>query len=66
MITATDTIENILKLLMTKPGTDAIYFRSIGPESALIRAINNEIGLYHQSLDDMGDELERIGGTEND
>ena len=66
MRTATDCIENILKLLMTKPGTDAIYFRSIGPEAALIRAINNEIGLYHQSLDDMGDELERIGGTEND
>ena len=66
MITATDTIENILKLLMTKPGTDAIYFRSIGPESALIRAINNEIGLYHKSLNEMGDEMERIGGTEND
>lgn len=66
MRTATDCIENILKLLMSKPGTDAIYFRSTGPESALIRAINNEIGLYHKSLDEMGDVMERIGGTEND
>ena len=66
MKTATDTIENILKLLMSKPGVDAIYFRTAGPEAALIRAINNEIGLYHKSLDGMGDELERIGGTENE
>lgn len=66
MRTATDCIENILKLLMSKPGVDAIYFRSTGPEAALIRAINNEIGIYHKSLDEMGDELERIGGTEND
>ena len=66
MRTATDCIENILKLLMSKPGVDAIHFRSTGPESALIRAINNEIGLYHKSLDEMGDELEQIGGTEND
>ena len=66
MITATDTIENILKLLASKPGVDAIYFRTVAPESALIRAINNEIGLYHKSLDEMGDELSRIGGTEND
>ena len=66
MKTATDCIENILKLLMSKPGTDAIYFRSTGPEAALIRAINNEIGIYHKALDEMGDELERIGGTEND
>lgn len=66
MRTATDCIENILKLLMSKPGTDAIYFRSISPESALIRAINNEIGIYHKSLEEMGDEMERIGGTEND
>ena len=66
MRTATDCIENILKLLMSKPGVDAIYFRTVSPESALIRAINNEIGLYHKSLDEMGDELSRIGGTEND
>ena len=65
MKTATDTIENILKLLMSKPGVDAIYFRTTGPEAALIRAINNEIGLYHKSLDEMGDEFSRIGGTEN-
>ena len=39
MRTATDTIENILKLLMSKPGSDAIYFRSVSPEAALIRAI---------------------------
>lgn len=26
MRTATDCIENILKLLMSKPGTDAIYY----------------------------------------
>ena len=66
MRTATDTIENILKLLMSKPGSDAIYFRSVSPEAALIRAINNEIGLYHKSLDEMGDEMKRIGGTEDD
>ena len=66
MKTATDTIENILKLLMSKPGSDAIYFRSVSPEAALIRAINNEIGLYHKSLDEMGDEMERIGRTEDD
>ena len=66
MRTATDTIENILKLLMSKPGSDAIYFRSVSPEAALIRAINNEIGLYHKSLDEMGDEMERIGRTEDD
>ena len=64
MKTATDTIENILKLLMSKPGVDAIYFRTAGPEAALIRAINNEIGLYHKSLDEMGDAFSRIGGTE--
>jgi len=66
MRTATDTIENILKLLMSKPGSDAIYFRSVSPEAALIRAINNEIASYHKALDEMGDELERIGGTEDD
>jgi len=66
MRTATDCIENILKLLMSKPGVDAIYFRSTGPEAALIRAINNEIGIYHKSLDEMGDEFSRAGGTEND
>ena len=66
MKTATDAIEGILKLLMSKPGVDAIYFRSTGPEAALIRAINNEIGLYHKSLDEMGDELSWSGGTEND
>jgi len=66
MRTATDTIENILKLLMSKPGSDAIYFRSVSPEAALIRAINNEIGPYHKSLDEMGDEMERIGRTEDD
>lgn len=66
MRTATDCIENILKLLMSKPGVDAIYFRSTGPQSALLRAINNEIASYHKALDEMGDELERIGGTEND
>ena len=65
MKTATDAIEGILKLLMSKPGVDAIHFRSTGPEAALIRAINNEIGIYHKPLDEMGDELERIGGTEN-
>ena len=66
MRTATDCIENILRLLMSKPGVDAIYFRTVSPEAALIRAINNEIGLYHKSLDEMGDELSRIGETEND
>ena len=66
MKTATDAIEGILKLLMSKPGVDAIYFRSTGPEAALIRAINNEIGIYHKSLDEMGDAFSRIGGTEND
>lgn len=66
MRTATDCIENILKLLMSKPGVDAIHFRSTGPEAALIRAINNEIGIHHKSLDEMGDAFSRIGGTEND
>ena len=64
MRTATDCIENILKLLASKPGVGAIYYRTTGPEAALIRAINNEIGLYHKSLDEMGDEFSRIGGTE--
>ena len=64
MKTATDAIEGILKLLMSKPGVDAIYFRSTGPEAALIRAINNEIGIYHKSLDEMGDAFSMIGGTE--
>lgn len=62
--TPTDCIENILKLLMSKPGVDAIYFRTNSPEAALLRSINNEIGLCHKALDEMGDELERIGGTE--
>ena len=66
MRTATDTIENILRLLMSKPGVDAIYFRTVTPEAALLRSINNEIASYHKALDEMGDELERIGGTEDD
>jgi len=54
MRTATDCIENILKLLMSKPGVDAIYFRSTGPEAALIRAINNEIGILLEAQNAQG------------